>query len=97
MTEFVEAWEALHSLLLRAQCLPTKEEREVAFDDLWPLVQEMLQVSEGMAQAWGLGRELLEATREFVADLEIQIRRRHVTNEIAGTVWGHCLCFIPIR
>ena len=73
MVEFVEAWEALHSLLLRAQCLPTKEEREVAFDDLWPLVQEMLEISERMAQAWGLGRELLEATREFVADLEIQI------------------------
>ena len=73
MAEFVEGWEALHYLVLKAQCLPTKEERRVAFDDLWPLAQEMLQVSERMAQAWGLERGLLDAMREFVADLEIQV------------------------
>jgi len=73
MAEFVEAWETLNALLLRAQRLPTKEERQVAFDELWPMVQELLLVSEEMAQAWGLERELLEAMREFVKELEIKV------------------------
>ena len=73
MAEFVEAWETLNALLLRAQSLPTEEERQVAFDELWPLVQELLLVSEEMAQAWGLERELLEAMREFVKELEIKV------------------------
>jgi hypothetical protein len=73
MVEFAEAWETLNSLLLKSQCLPTKEERQVAFDELWPLVQEMLLVSERMAEAWGLDRELLEAMKEFVKELEIKV------------------------
>jgi hypothetical protein len=73
MVEFSENWETLHSLLLKAQCLPTKEERQVAFDELWPLVKEMSLVSELMAEDWGLERELLEAMKEFVKELEIKV------------------------